>query len=157
VSLLTVSLFLDTFLSRIDGLVMLTGLVIVMIWLARLGYRSAANDPMSVDYDAEIPVDVSMKIAIFWIAFGLITLLIGAELLVDGSIEIARFLGVSEVVIGITLVALGTSLPELAVSVVSTCWPSSASRRRFRRLRSHRPCCRCTSSSWSHSRSCCSQ
>jgi len=120
VSLLTVSLFLDTFLSRIDGLVMLTGLVIVMIWLARLGYRSAANDPMSVDYDAEIPVDVSMKIAIFWIAFGLITLLIGAELLVDGSIEIARFLGVSEVVIGITLVALGTSLPELAVSVVST-------------------------------------
>jgi cation:H+ antiporter len=119
VTLLTVSLFLDNYLSREDGLVMLTGLVIVMIWLARLGYRSAASDPMSVDYDAEIPQDVSTKMAIFWLLFGLITLLIGAELLVDGAIEIARFLGVSEVVIGVTLVALGTSLPELAVSLVS--------------------------------------
>jgi len=119
VSLLTVSLFLDQFLSRIDGMVMITGLVIVMIWLARLGIRSAATDPMSVDYDAEIPVDVSTKMAIFWIVFGLITLLIGAELLVEGSIEIARVLGVSEVVIGVTLVAFGTSLPELAVSLVS--------------------------------------
>lgn len=46
VSLLTVSLFLDTRLSRPDGIVMLTGLVIVMIWLARLGVRSSANDPI---------------------------------------------------------------------------------------------------------------
>lgn len=119
VTLLTVSLFLDSFMSRVDGLVMLTGLVIVMIWLARLGIQSAKTDPMSVDYDAEIPQDVSMKTAVFWLLFGLITLLIGAELLVDGAMEIARFLGVSEVVIGVTLVALGTSLPELAVSVVS--------------------------------------
>lgn len=119
VSLLTVSLFLDSFMSRVDGLVLLTGLVIVMIWLARLGIQSAKTDPMSVDYDAEIPQDVSMKVAVFWLLFGLITLLIGAELLVDGAMEIARFLGVSEVVIGVTLVALGTSLPELAVSVVS--------------------------------------
>jgi cation:H+ antiporter len=119
VSLLTVSLFLDTFLSRVDGLVLLTGLVIVMIWMARLGYRSAENDPMATDYDAEIPVGVSMRAAFSWLAVGLVTLLIGAELLVDGSIEVARFLGVSEVVIGITLVAFGTSLPELAVSLVS--------------------------------------
>ena len=119
VSLLTVSLFLDTFLSRVDGLVMITGLVIVMIWLARLGYRSAATDPMTADYEAEIPKDVSMVMAIFWLVLGLITLLIGAELLVDGAIAVARFVGVSEVVIGITLVAFGTSLPELAVSVVS--------------------------------------
>ena len=119
VSLLTVSLFLDTFLSRIDGIVMLTGLVIVMVWLARLGMRSAANDPIAMDYDAEIPTDVSMPMAIVWLVVGLITLLIGAELLVDGAIGIAKMLGVSEVVIGITIVALGTSLPELAVSLAS--------------------------------------
>lgn len=119
VSLLTVSLFLDTFLSRVDGFVMLTGLVIVMIWLARLGMRSSANDPLIDDYDAEIPKHVSMPTAIMWFLIGLGTLLIGANLLVDGSIEIARALGISEVVIGITLVALGTSLPELAVSVIS--------------------------------------
>ena len=119
VSLLTVSLFLDSFLSRVDGVVMLTGLVIVMVWLARLGLGSAANDPIAMDYEAEIPSDVSMPIAVVWLVVGLGTLLIGAELLVDGAIGIAKILGVSEVVIGITIVAFGTSLPELAVSLAS--------------------------------------
>lgn len=119
VSLLTVSLFLDSYLSRIDGLVMLTGLVIVMIWLARLGMRSAPSDPIQQEYEAEIPKDVRMPIAILWLVLGLVTLLVGAQLLVDGSIAIARFFDVSDVVIGILLVAFGTSLPELAVSLVS--------------------------------------
>ncbi len=119
VSLLTVSLFLDSYLSRIDGLVMLTGLVIVMIWLARLGMRSSPSDPIKKEYEAEIPRNVSMPMAIFWLILGLGTLLVGARLLVDGSIAIAAALGVSEVVIGIILVAFGTSLPELAVSLVS--------------------------------------
>jgi cation:H+ antiporter len=119
VSLLTVSLFLDSFLSRVDGIVMLTGLVIVMVWLARLGLRSSANDPIAMDYEAEIPTDVSMPMALVWLVVGLGTLLVGADLLVDGAIGIAKMLGVSEVVIGITIVALGTSLPELAVSLAS--------------------------------------
>jgi cation:H+ antiporter len=119
VTLLAVSLFLDSFLSRIDGFVLLGGLVIVMIWLTRLGLRSAENDPIKREFEAEIPANVSTRMAIFWLLVGLATLLIGAELLVDGAIEIARQLGVSEVVIGVTLVALGTSLPELAVSLVS--------------------------------------
>jgi len=119
VSLLTVSLFLDSYLSRIDGIVMLTGLVIVMIWLARLGMRSAPGDPIKAEYEAEIPRDVTTRMAIIWLLIGLVTLLVGAYLLVDASIWIARFLGVSEVVIGILLVAFGTSLPELAVSMVS--------------------------------------
>jgi cation:H+ antiporter len=119
VTLLTVSLFLDSYLSRIDGLVMLAGLVIVMLWLARLGMRSEPSDPIKQDYEAEIPTNVTMRMSIVWLLVGLVTLLGGAHLLVDGSIEIARFLGVSEVVIGILLVAFGTSLPELAVSLVS--------------------------------------
>ena len=119
VSLLTVSLFLDSYLSRIDGLVMLMGLVIVMIWLARLGLRSEVNDPIKRDFEAEIPQHVTMKMALVWFVLGLATLLGGAELLVDGAIDIAHTLGVSDIVIGITLVALGTSLPELAVSLIS--------------------------------------
>jgi len=119
VTLLTVSLFLDSFLSRIDGIVMLTGLVIVMVWLTRLGLRSAANDPIAQDYEAEIPSDVSMPMAIIWLIVGFGTLLIGAELLVDGAIGIAKMLQISDVVIGITIVAFGTSLPELAVSLAS--------------------------------------
>ena len=119
VSLLTVSMFLDSRLSRPDGIVMLTGLIIVMIWLTRLGIRSSATDPIKMDYEAEIPDNVSNKQAAFWLVIGLAALLIGAELLVNGSIGVAKSLGVSEVVIGITIIAFGTSVPELAVSLVS--------------------------------------
>ena len=119
VTLLTVSLFLDSFLSRVDGLVLLTGLIIVMFWLTRLGFRSSSSDPLQAEFDAEIPKHMSMRVAIFWLLVGIAILLVGAELMVDGAIEIAKALGVSEVVIGVTLVALATSLPELAVSVVS--------------------------------------
>jgi len=119
VTLLTVSLSLDQYLSRVDGLVMLTGLVIVMFWLVSVGTRSSADDPIKREFEAEIPSHVSTKMAIVWLIVGLGTLLVGAELLVDGSIEVARHFGVSEIVIGILLVSLGTSLPELAVSMVS--------------------------------------
>lgn len=119
VTLLTVSLFLDSFLSRVDGLVLLTGLIIVMFWLTRLGFRSSSSDPLQAEFDAEIPRHMSMRVAIFWLLVGIATLLVGAELMVDGAIDIAKALGVSEVVIGVTLVALATSLPELAVSAVS--------------------------------------
>lgn len=119
VTLLVVSLFLDARLTNIDGYVMLTGLVIVMIWLARLGSRSAANDPIKKDFEAEIPDDVSMKSAVLWVVVGLSALLLGADWLVTGAMGIAQTLGVSEVVIGITIVAFGTSLPELAVSLIS--------------------------------------
>ena len=119
VSLLTVSLFLDAFLSRIDGVVMLTGLAIVMVWLARLGMRSAANDPIKIDYEAEIPDDVTMTMAIVWLVIGLAILLVGAKMLEYGAVRVAEELGVSEVVIGVTIVAFGTSLPELAVSLAS--------------------------------------
>lgn len=119
VSLLTVSLFLDSYLSRIDGIVLLTGLVIVMVWLTRLGMRSAPTDPIKLEYEAEIPQNVTARRAALWLVVGLATLLGGAHLLVDGAIAVAMALGVSEVVIGILLVAFGTSLPELAVSLVS--------------------------------------
>ncbi len=119
VTLLTVSLFLDSYLGRVDGLVLLAGLVIVMIWLIRLGFRSSAGDPLQAEFDAEIPKHMSMRVAIFWLVVGIATLLLGAQLMVDGAIDIAKILGVSEVVIGITMVALATSIPELAVSVVS--------------------------------------
>ena len=119
VSLLTVSLFLDSYLSEVDGIVLLTGLVIVMVWLTRLGLRSSANDPIKAEYEAEIPSDVRTWVAAIWLVVGITLLLIGAEFLVNGAVDIARSMGVSEVVIGVTLVAVATSLPELAVTVVS--------------------------------------
>jgi cation:H+ antiporter len=119
VSLLTVALFLDSYLSRIDGFVLLTGLVIVVIWLVRLGIRSSSSDPLQSDFEAEIPSGQSMRASVAWLVVGIIALLIGADYMVDGAINIARAMGISEMVIGITLVAVATSLPELAVSLVS--------------------------------------
>jgi cation:H+ antiporter len=119
VTLLTISLFLDSYLSQVDGLVLLTGLIIVMVWLTRLSLRSSANDPIKADFEAEIPRNVKTWAAVLWLLLGLGLLLYGAELLVDGAVSIARIIGVGEVVIGVTLVAIATSLPELAVTIVS--------------------------------------
>jgi cation:H+ antiporter len=119
VTLLTVSLFLDLSLSRIDGLVMLAALTVVMYWIVRLGYRSSTDDPIEAEYEAEIPKGMPMIHALLWFLLGLAVLLAGAELLVNGASNIARAAGISELVIGVTLVAIGTSLPELAVSLIS--------------------------------------
>ena len=119
VTLLTVALFLDSYLGRADGLALLTGLVIVMIWLTRLGFRSSSADPLQAEFDAEIPKHMSMRVAVIWLLVGIGTLLLGANFLVDGAVATAKSLGVSEVVIGVTMVAVFTSLPELAVSLVA--------------------------------------
>jgi cation:H+ antiporter len=119
VTLLGVSLFLDSHLSRIDGLILVAALIFVMFWLVKLGLRSSVDDTISLEYEADIPRDVSMPRAITWFIVGFIALLGGAELMVNGATDIARFLGMSEVVIGIVLVAFATSVPELAVSLVS--------------------------------------
>jgi len=119
VTLLTISLFLDSYVGRVDGVILLISLVIVVIWLVRLGIRSSATDPLKTDFEAEIPRGTSTRWALVWLVVGIVTLLFGAQLLVSGATSIAVRLGVSDIVIGITLVALATSLPELAVSLVS--------------------------------------
>ncbi|HLU05078.1 MAG TPA: calcium/sodium antiporter [Woeseiaceae bacterium] len=119
VTLLGVSLFLDAYLSRIDGVVLLAALVFVMFWLIKLGLRSSVDDTITLEYEADIPRGVSMRRALGWFAVGLASLLAGAEFMVNGATEIARVLGMSEVVIGIVLVAFATSVPELAVSLVA--------------------------------------
>ncbi len=119
VTLLTLTLFLDNVVSRVDGLVLIGTLIIVMYWIVRLATVTKANDPIEAAYAEEIQADLSMQSAMLKLALGLVTLLIGSELLVRGASEIALAYGVSELVIGITLVAIGTSLPELAVSAIS--------------------------------------
>ena len=118
VSLLVVMVFLDGNLTRIDGVVLFGGLLFVIFWMVRIGVRSSKNDPIIADFEAEMPQFKSLKITLFGLVVGLISLLVGAELLVEGAVGIARILGVPEVFIGIVLVALGTSLPELVVSLV---------------------------------------
>lgn len=99
-------------ISRIDGFVLLGFFAIFMAYTFAL---AKASGPLMEVPDAQMGV---MK-AVFFIIIGLVGLFFGGKFLVEGAVDIARSLGVSEAVIGLTIVAAGTSMPELATSVVA--------------------------------------
>ena len=112
----------ENILNRVDGLLLLCFFVIFM------GYTFAiASKPVTTEQQAEHPVieeETEIKSLPWWqsilyIIGGLAALIYGGQLFVDGATGIARNLGVSESIIGLTLVAGGTSLPELATSIVA--------------------------------------
>jgi len=118
VSFAVLGLIYDLQLSRWDGLILLSGscgLVGWMWWLAR--QERNIGDPLEVEFEAEVPINMSTRRAIFWTVVGFVALMASAQLLVWGSVNVARDLGISDLVIGLTIVAIGTSLPEIAVSV----------------------------------------
>jgi cation:H+ antiporter len=119
VTLITTMVFLNLRLGRLEGALLITTLVLVLYWLVVLGSRSGADDPIALDYAAEIPEHIPMRQALGWLTAGLVVLLSGSNLLVWGAQNLAIEFGVTELVIGLTVVAIGTSLPELAVSIVS--------------------------------------
>jgi cation:H+ antiporter len=110
---------LDGTYSQFEGWTLLTGLLMVIIWIIRIGLHRPLSDPLAEEFDAEIPKDIPTKIAVFWLLVGLIVLPVSSTFLVDGAITIAQFLDVSDTVIGLTIVALGTSLPELATAITA--------------------------------------
>ena len=105
--------------SQYEGWALLAGLLAVVIWIIRIGLHRPLSDPLAEEFDAEIPKDTPTKVAVFWLLVGLVVLPISSTFLVDGAITIARHLHVSDTVIGLTVVALGTSLPELATAVTA--------------------------------------
>ncbi len=117
--LLASALLVDTELGRRDGAILLAGLFVSIGMLAWLGMRASKSVPMVAEIAREIDTDLTLRRSLFWLAVGLVLLVGGSKLLVDGAVEIARFLGVSDVIIGLTIVAVGTSLPELAASIAS--------------------------------------
>ena len=99
-------------MGRFAGGLLVTGLASYLIW-AYLQPGDAALE----DIDAQPPV--SAWVSVLWVVGGLAVLMFGARFLVDGSVSIARGFGVSEAFIGLTIVAVGTSLPELSTSVIA--------------------------------------
>ncbi|MCO8125177.1 calcium/sodium antiporter [Stieleria sp. TO1_6] len=108
-------------ISRVEGAFLVTAIVIYTIWLIRQSrYESAAVTQEFAD--ALPPVEGHRRNAIrqlVLLVVGLGLLVIGAKLLVDGASDLARGWGVSELTIGLTIVAIGTSLPELMASVMA--------------------------------------
>jgi cation:H+ antiporter len=120
VTLLLVMVFLNRTVTRAEGLLLLAGLAVLLYWLIVLSSRMDPEDPIAAEFEAELGRELPMPIAAMWFVLGLGILLAGSHLLVWGAHNVAQELGVSDLVIGLTLVAVGTSFPELAVSVVSS-------------------------------------
>jgi cation:H+ antiporter len=109
----------DLIYDRTEGMLLLTGLVALVIWMVRFGLQRGPEDPLAEEFAAEIPVNMPTRIAVMWLTIGLIVLPVSSQFLVEGAVFFARNLHVSEAVIGLTIIAFGTSLPELAASLTS--------------------------------------
>ena len=109
VTALTIFLLYDLELSRLDGVILLV-LIPVFLWLV------SRTDGVQDDGDIE---RTSTAKAVAWFILSLIVLVASAQILVWGAQGVARSFGISELIIGLTIVAVGTSLPELAASVAS--------------------------------------
>ena len=116
--LLFILFVFDGRLSRFEGLFLFIGLVFYII--------ICINNPLNDEYEPQDHLEYSLVKAIRYIIAGILSLAFGANLFVDGAIYLARYLGVSEIVIGMSIVALGTSLPELATSAMAAFRKESA-------------------------------
>jgi len=121
-SLLAVLLFSLGEIGRWAGLAfvaLLLAYTLTAYWSERRGLKDDALSHLADEVEALPPRRASWAVYLGLTAGGLLGIVAGANLLVDGAVSLARSLGVSETVIGLTIVAVGTSLPELATSVIA--------------------------------------
>ena len=110
---------LDGELSQLDGWVLLGVFAAVMGWSIYQGYQGK-EDPLAGDTETEmIAHPMPLKSAIIWLVVGLVLLIVSSRILVWGAVTIAQSLGISDLIIGLTIVAIGTSLPELASALAA--------------------------------------
>ncbi len=106
-------------ISHFDAALILVLFALLIFWSIYQGLKDG-NDRLAEEIDEEIPSPISMKRAVLYLIFGLLFLILSSRILVwGGAVEIARYFGVSDLIIGLTVVAMGTSLPELASSILA--------------------------------------
>ncbi len=118
VCLLALFLLLDLSLTFWDGVILLLSMLAVTLMLGFLG-MSESKDSYGDEIESEYDLNIKMSHASLFLLFGIIVLPLASQLMVIGATDIAQYFGVSDLVIGLTIVALGTSLPELAAIVAS--------------------------------------
>ncbi len=109
----------DGNLSHLDAVFLLLGLVAAILSVIVLSKKSARTDRLRNEFEIEIPERQNIGRSIFWFLLGLAFLLGGAYLLVECAVLVAKHFGLSDLVIGLTIIAIGTSLPELAASITA--------------------------------------
>ena len=118
---------LDGVIGRFDGLLLFAGLLAYISWTVAQSRRESAQ--VQREFAEEFAEEDStptraslfhLGLQLVWIVAGLALLTVGSDWLVDGAVTIARLAGMSELLIGLTIVAIGTSLPEVATSIMAT-------------------------------------
>lgn len=118
ISVLLLLLSLDGTLGLFDGVILLGAYLAITVITIILGRRAVAREAATADQvDTEKPAPVWLSVVL--VAVGIAALVVGAQLLVRGAVSIASGLGVSQLIIGLTVVAIGTSLPELAATIAA--------------------------------------
>ena len=121
-SILAALLALDGAIGRWDGLLLVAGLVAYTVWAVVNSRKEQAEvrEEYAAQFGASKPSSTgTIALQIVLVIVGLVLLVLGAQWLTDAAIDIARLFGISELVIGLTIVAAGTSLPEVATSIVA--------------------------------------
>jgi cation:H+ antiporter len=119
VTLLAAFQLWDGQLTRLDAFVLLGVFAALMAWSIRQG-MTQKTDSLGAEISAEMTNHrMPLRLAVIWLVVGLVLLVISSRVLVWGAIEVAQGFGVSDLIIGLTIVAVGTSLPELASSVIA--------------------------------------
>jgi len=118
-SVLVVFLSWNGFLGLVEGAILLGGLVLVNALSAREAARAFRDSELKAPLEWVLGLPTNMWVILLFIVVGAVGLPIGAKMVVDASVEIAAVLGVSDTVVGLTVLAIGTSLPELATTVTA--------------------------------------
>ncbi|MEH2920736.1 calcium/sodium antiporter [Samsonia erythrinae] len=122
VTLLCGILLHDSDLSRADGMLLLFSAILCLVLILRMAQLAQqGGDILAREQLAELPQDDSNQmVAVLWLILGMIILPMAARMVVDNATVIARYFNISELTIGLTVLAIGTSLPELATAIVGT-------------------------------------
>ncbi|WP_312415614.1 calcium/sodium antiporter [Pseudescherichia sp.] len=108
----------DGQLTRADGLFLLLLAVLWLVFIVKIGRQG--NDSLTREQLAELPREGSLSVAFLWLGVALIVMPMATRMVIDNATVLANVLGMSELTIGLTVIAIGTSLPELATAIAGT-------------------------------------
>ena len=118
VSALAGAVLYDGQLSRAEGLFLLLLAVLWLVFIVKIGRQG--DDSLTREQLAELPREGSLSVAFLWLGVALIVMPMATRMVIDNATVLANVLGMSELTIGLTVIAIGTSLPELATAIAGT-------------------------------------